>query len=243
MKKILLKSALIGGGVGIVSVFSFLTDIYFGLRTIIQFLSYSLFDSLFMYGMISDIIPILLIILTFVIYGLIIGFLIKFFNIITMKNKKITTIVLTLSGLVLSFFAGMFWTKFQYDNICLDMGGGRNPGSHEICVLYEHMIPVEPNEGIGDGAESLDKLLESHIHYTWDMNEDGVNDCEDDNTCDDMEDYSKPRYKIPGVDNDIVFDIRSQKWVDTYGICHTCTPENGFKLNGTLDESMFKNDN
>jgi hypothetical protein len=31
------------------------------------------------------------------------------------------------------------------------------------------------------------------IHYTWDMNKDGINDCEKDSSCDHTLDYSKPR--------------------------------------------------
>jgi hypothetical protein len=73
------------------------------------------------------------------------------------------------------------------------------------------------------------------IHYTWDMDEDGINDCEKDGSCDHTDDCSLPRYKIPGVEHDIVFDKRSKKWVDKYGICHTCTPRNGFNLDGTMN--------
>ncbi|SFV64402.1 hypothetical protein MNB_SUP05-5-704 [hydrothermal vent metagenome] len=72
------------------------------------------------------------------------------------------------------------------------------------------------------------------MHYTWDMNEDNRNDCEDDDSCDHTDDYSLPRYKITGVEKGIVFDIKSGKWVDKHGICHTCTPENGFYKDGTM---------
>ncbi|WXT99698.1 MAG: hypothetical protein Ctma_0402 [Catillopecten margaritatus gill symbiont] len=34
------------------------------------------------------------------------------------------------------------------------------------------------------------------IHSTWDMDEDGINDCENDGSCDHTIDYSKPRYGI-----------------------------------------------
>ena len=33
------------------------------------------------------------------------------------------------------FSAGWFAHRFHYDDICLDMGGGRNPGGHPICVI------------------------------------------------------------------------------------------------------------
>jgi len=79
-----------------------------------------------------------------------------------------------------------------------------------------------------------DRSNNKSLHYTWDMNEDGINDCEKDGLCDHTVDYSIPRYKISGVKEGIVFDKRSGKWVDKFGICHTCTPENGFKIDGSL---------
>lgn len=33
--------------------------------------------------------------------------------------------------------------------------------------------------------------------------------------------------------NQIRFDAQINKWVDNYGICHTCTPENGFPMDGS----------
>lgn len=39
---------------------------------------------------------------------------------------------------------------------------------------------------------------------------------------------------INGKDNDIVFDSTTGTWKDKYGVCHTCTPENGFGLDGQL---------
>lgn len=45
---------------------------------------------------------------------------------------------LTLSIIIvafLSFMAGQWYQQFRYDDICLDMGGGRNPGNYPICVI------------------------------------------------------------------------------------------------------------
>ena len=73
----------------------------------------------------------------------------------------------------LGFFGGMTWEKFIYEDWCLDMGGGKNPGNYKYCVVQipldgenegnvnpGKMIPVESNNGIGDGAEDLGLLLE-----------------------------------------------------------------------------------
>jgi hypothetical protein len=38
-----------------------------------------------------------------------------------------------------SFFLGMKWNQFQYEDTCLDMGGGKNPGNHPICVIEGHL--------------------------------------------------------------------------------------------------------
>jgi hypothetical protein len=34
---------------------------------------------------------------------------------------------------------------------------------------------------------------EPRMHPSWDLNRDGINDCEDDGTCDDARDYTLPR--------------------------------------------------
>jgi hypothetical protein len=134
--------------------------------------------------------------------------------------------------IIISFLAGSFWKEFQYTDICLDMGGSKNPGNYPICVISENIYQ--------DYSDDSDIEGETKVHYTWDMNEDGVNDCEDNHTCDDSVDYTLPRYKIEGIEDNIVFDKKSGKWVDKYGICHTCTPQNGFKKDGTMDETMFE---
>ncbi|PID66099.1 MAG: hypothetical protein CR975_04640 [Gammaproteobacteria bacterium] len=37
--------------------------------------------------------------------------------------------------LIISFLLGYQCYKFVYDDICLDMGGGKHPGNHPICVI------------------------------------------------------------------------------------------------------------
>lgn len=49
--------------------------------------------------------------------------------------KKVILILLGVIILVLVFKAGMAWEKFQYEDICLDLGGGMNPGNFPICVV------------------------------------------------------------------------------------------------------------
>ncbi|MDO5070520.1 MAG: hypothetical protein Q4D78_10095 [Neisseria zoodegmatis] len=44
-------------------------------------------------------------------------------------------IVLLLAALVVAFYAGMKLQAHIYEDLCLDMGGGRNPGNAPICVI------------------------------------------------------------------------------------------------------------
>ena len=34
-----------------------------------------------------------------------------------------------------SVWLGMIWNEFQYNDTCLDMGGGMNPENDPICVV------------------------------------------------------------------------------------------------------------
>ncbi len=35
----------------------------------------------------------------------------------------------------LSFYGGASYQTARYDDLCLDLGGGRNPGDHPVCVM------------------------------------------------------------------------------------------------------------
>ena len=48
-------------------------------------------------------------------------------------NKKI--ILISLIFLIIGFFIGRWWIIFDYNDKCLDMGGGKNPGNNSICVI------------------------------------------------------------------------------------------------------------
>jgi hypothetical protein len=48
---------------------------------------------------------------------------------------KIIKIVIYILIITVVFFLGAKWQKFQYEDVCLDMGGGINPGEHSICVI------------------------------------------------------------------------------------------------------------
>ena len=45
------------------------------------------------------------------------------------------TIIIYLCLIVISFWLGMKYFEFQYNDICLDMGGGKNPDNYQICVV------------------------------------------------------------------------------------------------------------
>lgn len=50
--------------------------------------------------------------------------------------KRSRGLVFGLIGIVsLSFWLGTQFQQFIYDDICLDMGGGKNPGNYPICVV------------------------------------------------------------------------------------------------------------
>ncbi|WP_169449971.1 hypothetical protein [Photobacterium halotolerans] len=49
--------------------------------------------------------------------------------------KKVMQVVAALVILLAVFWAGMHFERFRYDDVCVDMGGGRNPGNFPICVI------------------------------------------------------------------------------------------------------------
>lgn len=79
--------------------------------------------------------------------------------------KKVISITGVLIVLALSFFAGMKWNEILYDDICLDMGGGMNPGGHKICIIEKLVtektkeIKDEPVEEIIDIPNSNNPIM------------------------------------------------------------------------------------
>ncbi|MGO1473536.1 MAG: hypothetical protein ACTHWC_01410 [Psychrobacter sp.] len=49
-----------------------------------------------------------------------------------MNNKMIIIIAV---NAVFAFWLGIKAHEFYYDDICLDLGGGKNPGVYPICVI------------------------------------------------------------------------------------------------------------
>ena len=68
--------------------------------------------------------------------------------------------VVTFLGMMsLVFYAGMKWENFQYTDLCLDMGGGRNPGDYGICVIEKKLNEgIENNPNLKDGVYYCDEL-------------------------------------------------------------------------------------
>ncbi|QEY23874.1 hypothetical protein [Neisseria animalis] len=54
-----------------------------------------------------------------------------------MKTKTATLLKITAALIVLFavFRAGMAFQGYLYEDTCLDLGGGRNPGNFPICVI------------------------------------------------------------------------------------------------------------
>ncbi len=51
-------------------------------------------------------------------------------------NKPIRIAAILAAG-ALVFWAGMQFQQLRYDDICLDIGGGSNPGGYPICVVEQ----------------------------------------------------------------------------------------------------------
>ena len=51
------------------------------------------------------------------------------------KFLSIAIVVSIIISLGVGFWLGMKWSRIQYLDKCLDMGGGMNPGGYEICVV------------------------------------------------------------------------------------------------------------
>ncbi|EGZ51053.1 hypothetical protein HMPREF9370_0312 [Neisseria wadsworthii 9715] len=49
-------------------------------------------------------------------------------------NKILKTIIF-LAALMAAFYAGMKFQAYVYDDLCLDLGGGKQPGDYPICVM------------------------------------------------------------------------------------------------------------
>ena len=52
------------------------------------------------------------------------------------SRLRAALLALVLLGVAaLGFAGGMSYAQYRYDDICLDLGGGRDPGGHGICVV------------------------------------------------------------------------------------------------------------
>ncbi len=54
-----------------------------------------------------------------------------------MTRNNMALIAAVTSAAAMSFWAGSEFRKAQYDDVCLDLGGGRNPGQYPICVVEQ----------------------------------------------------------------------------------------------------------
>ena len=56
-----------------------------------------------------------------------------------MKNRRFFKVLLLIAALIGTFYAGMRTQAYFYEDLCLDLGGGRNPGNYPICVLDKNV--------------------------------------------------------------------------------------------------------
>lgn len=52
-----------------------------------------------------------------------------------MKSRGFVKTLLLITALIGAFYAGMKVQAFIYEDTCLDLGGGKNPGNYPICVI------------------------------------------------------------------------------------------------------------
>lgn len=52
-----------------------------------------------------------------------------------MKSRRFFKALLLIAALIGAFYTGMRTQAYLYEDLCLDLGGGRNPGNYPICVL------------------------------------------------------------------------------------------------------------
>ena len=51
-----------------------------------------------------------------------------------MKSRRFFKALLLIAVLIGAFYAGMRTQAYLYEDLCLDLGGGKNPGNYPICV-------------------------------------------------------------------------------------------------------------
>ena len=56
-----------------------------------------------------------------------------------MKNRRFFKILLLIAALIGTFYAGMRTQTYFYEDLCLDLGGGKNLGNYPICVLDKNV--------------------------------------------------------------------------------------------------------
>ena len=52
-----------------------------------------------------------------------------------MKSRRFLKALLLIAALVGAFYAGMRAQAYLYEDLCLDLGGGKNQGNYPICVI------------------------------------------------------------------------------------------------------------
>lgn len=72
------------------------------------------------------------------------------------------------------------------------------PTSYEVCDASGNRYPSEEEAAKTLNAWEYGATFcpEYKMHPSWDVNQDGINDCENDNSCDDSTDYMQPRQQV-----------------------------------------------
>ena len=137
-----------------------------------------------------------------------------------MKNTKVKTALIHSVVLVIGIIIGIVWKSHHYNTLCLDLGGGKNPGDYPICVVEKTNVShVNEQQGIhkrrddlcdengnryanteearqaglSDAEFGATYCPEYKMDSSWDLDNDGINDCYNDNSCSKDLDYMSSR--------------------------------------------------
>ncbi len=135
-----------------------------------------------------------------------------------MKKERIKKAFTHPLILVVGILLGIYYQDFRYNDICLDLGGGKNPGNHSICVLEKapegnRYVVKEGDEFVCDERGNIFKNADEASKFYQDPGAYGATYCqyfedeEENKTAGELEE----RLKKLGLKIEKTFDENSGK--------------------------------